>query len=327
MLTTRLVALGGLLGFTALPKHGGAQIPCRSLPGFQLVQAQDQTLTVCIPRNWMAGGPFENFQALSPLGETFGSGTVAVFPNQQSAMRVAQLLQGVLPPEQLATMIRLASPPLLPGQVIGSLIPQLAPTAILRMRVLQVVPLFTTPQAAAAFVHYQYILLPQQDALLAALVNPALRSLTAVPMEGAGFVVTFPQLLPPQLLSLSPELGYANTWSFFWERVEAPQQVFGINAPAYERIFSTYQADAGRIAAKFGEQQQVIEEMREVTRQSYNAYHQVLGNETEVGGNTAADPGPRRTVFDLQCWGSKRYLCNDAFGFYCFQKPGCVEHR
>src|SRR2546425_6386907 len=133
MSTTRQLVLGGLLGLVLPQGALGQDCPVRG--SFRRVYAQDGTVSVCVPSSgWQAGGVFEVFKALSDRGETFPSTKQAVYPSTQCALRAAQQIpQGIYPPEELAILVRLASPPAGAFDFVLWVDPRLAPQAILQL--------------------------------------------------------------------------------------------------------------------------------------------------------------------------------------------------
>ena|SRR2546425_1590846 len=264
MSTTRQLVLGGLLGLVLPQGALGQDCPVRG--SFRRVYAQDGTVSVCVPSSgWQAGGVFEVFKALSDRGETFTSTKQDVYPSTQCALWAAQQIpQGIYRPEELAIMVRLASQPVGPFDLVRWVYPRLAPNAIRDTRV-SGVALVPPGPIGIALVHYQYTLLPRQDVLLASLLNRALLQAERVEMEGAGLIVTLPQGLNPALVSGSPEVACVNLWGFVAVTVEAPRSLFGANANVYKQIFATYQIDFNRLQAKFAQQLQQFAQMQDVT--------------------------------------------------------------
>jgi hypothetical protein len=141
---------------------------------------------------------------------------------------VDALQQTGTPPQQLNLMRRLVSPPLTPGEVVRTLFPKIGAGAIQNMRIVGGRDLGAQGRGGAAWIVYQYTLLPQAaDPVLRSLLPPVLLQYGQVPMQGEALIYTSPVTL----------MGVVKYWSFSYQIVEAPQQIFASNAAFYNAFF------------------------------------------------------------------------------------------
>jgi hypothetical protein len=162
--------------------------------GWRQVVARDATFRLQLPDDWQEVGQqiLEDFSAVSPRSESYGSGEVEVFANQMARDKILPSYQLILPPAKSALMARLMSSPLSPSQVVTGLFPQVAGGAMRNVRILKVQELPWLPGFSTALIFYQYLLLPRADAAYASTLPPALLSQRQVPMTAVAVISTTP---------------------------------------------------------------------------------------------------------------------------------------
>jgi len=198
---------------------------------------------MAVPADWQVAPPAgQNFGAFSGRGESFSCGVLEVFADLGS-MRNAQQAFAMMgkPRQELAFMERLVSPPLAPNQIVGRLFPQISGGAIQNLRVLEARP---SPDGSAS-VAYQYVLLPQRDALYRTLLPAALQRYSQVPMEGEAHI----HLVP------GTGAGAVRTWSFLYAIISAPQPVYTNNARVYAAMFESIRTNLGAVQQGMAEQE------------------------------------------------------------------------
>jgi hypothetical protein len=233
------------------PNRQGAQPPANvfvpATPvNFRTVMAQDQTFTIQLPSDWQVReATLDNFFAWSPRGESISSGNLPVFTNTATMSQALQTLQSVgVPPQQLALMSRLVSPPLPPVDVIRVFIPHVVGQQMQDVRILGSRDLAGSGAAAGtgatgALVAYQYTLVPAQ-------ADPLARSLMPPPLQARGPTV----MKGLMTVSVSAPVYGLGFWFLAFQGVEAPQGVFESNVPIYTQISQSVQLNQPAVQQK-----------------------------------------------------------------------------
>ena len=220
-------------------------VPATSPGAFQRIQSGVVSLDV--PSDWQPMSPMgDNVSFTSPQGESFGFGKVDVFCDQASMRNAAQISQamGIANPAIVAYMQRLVAPPLTPEQIVARLLPQISGGAVYDVHIHSSRPL---PYAGAAIV-YDYVLLPQKDALWRAGLSPVLQRASQVPMRGEMRIT---------VMSGMP-VGIARSWTFIYAGASAPTPVYVRNAAIYSRMFQSMQFDSNAVQRSMAGQQQIV---------------------------------------------------------------------
>lgn len=223
---------------------GGSRYAGPGTAYFHRVQSADGVVSMDVPADWQAGSSIAGtFRAYSPRGESFSCGKADIFLNYPSMEVTAQTLRMLgTSRQELALLSRLASPPLDPENIVLRLLPQIAGGAMQNLRILGSWPL---PEGGT-LIYYRYMLLPQRDALFRSLLAPALWAYGQVAMQAEVRLYRVPGM----------PVGVARIWSFLYQIVEAPQDLFVSNAGAYQRIFESFAVDVNEIERMLAASQQ-----------------------------------------------------------------------
>jgi len=144
----------------------------------------------------------------------------------------------------LAYLQRMVSPPLSPDQIVARLLPQISGGAMQNVRIRSSQPM---PYAGTAVV-YEYVLLPQRDALWRAGLPATLQRASQVPMRGEMRIMVMPGM----------PAGIARTWTFMYAGASAPDSVYTQNAAIYSRMFQSMQFDNGAAQRNVAAEQQMV---------------------------------------------------------------------
>lgn len=208
---------------------------------------QSGIVSLDVPSDWQPMTPMgDNISFASRQGESFGFGKVDVFCDQASMRNAAQAAQltGTTNREMLAYMQRMVSPPLSPEQIVARLLPQISGGAMQNVRIRSSQRM---PYAGTAVV-YDYVLLPQRDALWHAGLPATLQRASQVPMRGEMRIMVMPGM----------PVGIARTWTFMYAGASAPNSTFTQNAAIYSRMFQSMQFDNNAAQRNMEAQQQMV---------------------------------------------------------------------
>ena len=273
----------------------------------RVVTGADGTFAVRIPQNWSysPNGTFDSFVAFGPEGDAFGAGVTTVWLNPAS---VQFFVQHGATQQQAIAMSRLVFPPSSPADIVSQLYPRISGGAVQSVRILQYETLASFGGATAAFIRYEYILLPHGDPLFAGQVNPVLLRQNQVQMQGAGLIITFPPLFNPLQTQAFPDLSVANQWWFVSRTIEAPASVFNKNRGIYSRIWESYTVSIQALQQSGREQLQAFEQMNRITESNGYVWRCVLDGPTYwwQRQNQAAFCSDKKPLFPGQILGELR---------------------
>jgi hypothetical protein len=208
---------------------------------------QSGIVSLDVPSDWQPMAPMgDNISFASRQGESFGFGKVDVFCDQASMRNAAQAAQltGTTNREMLAYMQRMVSPPLSPEQIVARLLPQISGGAMQNVRIRSSQ---RTPYMGTAVV-YDYVLLPQRDALSRPGLPATLQRASQVQMRGEMRIMVTPGM----------PVGIARTWTFMYAGASAPDSVYTQNATIYSRMFQSMQFDNNAAQRNVAAQQQMV---------------------------------------------------------------------
>jgi hypothetical protein len=208
---------------------------------------QSGIVSLDVPFDWEPMPPVGgNISFVSQQGESFSFGKLDIFADQASMRNATQVAQltGTANREILVYMQRMVSPPLSPEQIVARLLPQISGGAMQNVRIRS----NQRPPYGDSAVVYDYVLLPQQDALTRDNLPPALQRARQVSMRGEIRIMVMPGM----------PVGVSRTWTFMYAGASAPNSIFTQNAAIYSRIFQSMRFDNNAAQRDAEAQEQMV---------------------------------------------------------------------